>query len=103
MIDRCLWAECLSKLNSLMDQIDDTNYGGISVTREVCWALSNITAGSPHQVTKVIDSEIFKRVIDIALSSKQPDVKREALWVICNATTETDAEGRLKLLQLSNG
>jgi hypothetical protein len=70
VIDRCLWAECLSKLNGLMEQIDDNNYGGISVSREVCWALSNITAGNQQQVAKVIDSEIFKKVIDIALNSK---------------------------------
>jgi hypothetical protein len=70
VIDRCLWAECLSKLNGLMEQIDDNNYGGISVSREVCWALSNITAGNQQQVAKVIDSEIFKKVIDIALNTK---------------------------------
>lgn len=90
-------------MNSLMEQINDSNYGGISVAREMCWALSNITAGNQQQVAKVIDSEIFKKIIDIALNTKQPDVKREALWVICNAATETDAEGRLKLLQISNG
>ncbi len=70
VIDRCLWAECLSKMNSLLEQMNDANYGGVSVTREMCWALSNITAGSKHQVDKVIESEIFKKVLEVALSTK---------------------------------
>jgi hypothetical protein len=31
-----------------------------------------------------------------------PDVKREALWAVCNAATGVDDEGRLKLLQIGN-
>ncbi len=50
--------------------MNDANYGGVSVTREMCWAISNITAGSKHQVDKVIESEIFKKVLEVALSTK---------------------------------
>lgn len=70
VIDRCLWAGCLTKMNSLMEQMNDTNYGGVSVTREMCWALSNITAGNKQQVDKVIESDIFKKVLEVALNTK---------------------------------
>lgn len=57
-------------MNSLMEQMNNYNYGGISVTREMCWALSNITAGNKHQVDKVIESDIFKKVLEVALNTK---------------------------------
>lgn len=57
-------------MNSLMEQMNDTNYGGVSVTREMCWALSNITAGNKQQVDKVIESDIFKKVLEVALNTK---------------------------------
>ena len=47
VIDRCLWGNCLTGLDQLLQNINgDSNYGSISVTREICWALSNITAGN---------------------------------------------------------
>jgi hypothetical protein len=35
--------------------------------------------------------------------NKNIDIRKEALWVICNATTGVDNEGKRKILLNSNG
>ena len=44
VLDRCLWSGCLLKLNTLVEQMGEMARS--SLIREVCWAVSNITAGN---------------------------------------------------------
>eukprot|EP01017_Pseudomicrothorax_dubius_P048809 TRINITY_DN895_c0_g2_i2.p1 TRINITY_DN895_c0_g2~~TRINITY_DN895_c0_g2_i2.p1 ORF type:complete len:295 (+),score=68.37 TRINITY_DN895_c0_g2_i2:663-1547(+) len=70
------------------------------VKKEVCFCLSNITAGTSDQVSHVVrDEELVKKLLDIALNHEEDEIKREAIWVLANATnhgTEDDIYTLLK-------
>lgn len=53
------------------------------VRKEICWLLSNITAGSPSQVTYVIESELMSILVD-SLSRFELFVRKEASYAIMN-------------------
>ena len=57
--------------------------GGIR--REACWTISNVTAGSPHQIQSVINANIVPPLIII----RNADFKtnKEACWATSNATS----------------
>lgn len=59
----------------------------VMVWREVCWALSNIAAGSSQQVQALFDATppVFPKIVEILRTSTiDVEVQREALWVVSN-------------------
>ncbi|KAH0484991.1 MAG: uncharacterized protein KVP18_000641 [Porospora cf. gigantea A] len=60
--------------------------GSRRARKEALWTLSNITAGSSHQIQQIIEAGLIPQVITI-LPTAEFEVKREAVWAICNAIT----------------
>ncbi|KAI5132503.1 importin subunit alpha-4/3 [Nematocida ausubeli] len=57
------------------------------VKKEICWLISNITAGTPEQVDEVIKHG-FLEVLVNAMKTADNLVRTEACWAICNATIQ---------------
>lgn len=51
---------------------------------EVCWLLSNVTAGEPSQIQAVIDEGILTKMPELMFTGDF-SVRRESTWVVCNA------------------
>ncbi|KAI9216160.1 armadillo-type protein [Blastocladiella britannica] len=51
--------------------------------KEVCWALSNITAGTPDQLQSVIDANLIAPLVH-QLATGEHKVKKEACWALSN-------------------
>ncbi|CAA7398355.1 unnamed protein product [Spirodela intermedia] len=51
------------------------------IKREVCWTISNITAGTTEQIQAVIDADIIPYLVHL-LQTDDFGVKREAAWAI---------------------
>eukprot|EP01083_Nonionella_stella_P318593 1165384_1 len=63
-----------------------------TIKRELCWTLSNITAGSTDQIEAVIRADLIPPLIG-ELQSTSFEVSKEAVWAISNATVSgTDAQ-----------
>eukprot|EP00487_Bulimina_marginata_P009258 TRINITY_DN3629_c0_g1_i2.p1 TRINITY_DN3629_c0_g1~~TRINITY_DN3629_c0_g1_i2.p1 ORF type:complete len:225 (+),score=23.24 TRINITY_DN3629_c0_g1_i2:65-676(+) len=65
--------------------------------REIMWALSNIMAGSHHQIEAIISRPKLIQTIVSAASSDQQQVRREACYALCNATVDSISEQKKKL------
>lgn len=59
--------------------------------KEVCWVLSNVTAGSIEQIQCCIDSGIIDKLIRILVKDELP-VKNEAVWALSNCTASASPE-----------
>eukprot|EP00501_MAST-03F_sp_TOSAG23-6_P002352 GSMAST32.ASY1.ANO1.2457.1 assembled CDS len=71
-------------LNALQQLLNHAKEG---IRKEACWAISNIAAGSKAQVAAVCGNrELLQQVINV-MKNDQPDVAREAAWVISNIFT----------------
>jgi len=75
-------AGCLPALKSMLDKAESKK----SIKREVCWTLSNITAGTTYQIQSVIDAGIVESLIWHMIHSDF-DIAKEAAWAIANATS----------------
>jgi len=56
-----------------------------TVRKEVCWTLSNITAGSVGQIQQCLDIGIVDKLIQILLND-DTEIKKEAVWAVSNCT-----------------
>jgi hypothetical protein len=55
--------------------------------KEICWSISNITAGSTEQLQIVLNSNILNDIISLGLNSRtSPDLLKECIFCISNAT-----------------
>jgi len=62
----------------------------VTTVREALWGLSNITASTPAHVAAFFDeSQLLDRVLTLADHSNR-DIRKEALFTLCNAVTEAD-------------
>lgn len=57
-----------------------------TIVKEACWTISNIAAGSQSQVKQLFSQNIMPTII--SLLSKSYIIKKEAAWVIANATSQ---------------
>ncbi|KAF3453938.1 hypothetical protein FNV43_RR04379 [Rhamnella rubrinervis] len=57
-----------------------------SIKKEVCWTISNITAGNRTQIQAVIEANIIQPLVHL-LQHAEFDIKKEAAWAISNATS----------------
>ena len=51
---------------------------------QACWTLSNVTAGSSHQIDAVCASGVVPRLVEM-LSTEEHDILKEAAYALCNA------------------
>lgn len=58
--------------------------------KEACWAISNIAAGTPQQLSAVLQSGVLLPV-SRALQHSEAEIKKEACWVVCNAVHGSSA------------
>ena len=56
-----------------------------TIRKEVCWSLSNITAGSTSQIQQCLDIGIIDKLIQILLND-DTEIKKEAVWAVSNCT-----------------
>jgi hypothetical protein len=58
------------------------------IQKEACWTLSNIAAGTVHQIQAVIDSGAIAPLVKLVSDPKtDQEVRSEACWVVLNATS----------------
>ena len=55
------------------------------IKRELCWTLSNITAGSKEQIELVINANLIRPLIN-AMKTDKYEIAKEAFWCLSNAT-----------------
>ena len=72
-------AGVLTNLNELIYSKKKT------IRKEVCWTLSNITAGSVEQIQNCLDLGIIDKLIQILLLD-DTEIKKEAVWAVSNCT-----------------
>jgi len=58
----------------------------VNLRKEVCWVISNITAGNAKQLDAAIKADLFQALVKVCLFDKDA-VAREAAWALSNATT----------------
>ena len=81
------------------------------LTKEACWTLSNITAGNQHQVKQVVNTpHAISRILHLLRTAKAKDdsssrrnlpsaeIKKEAAWVLSNATSGGADEDMITLI-----
>ena len=61
-----------------------TPHSSYEVRREVCWTISNITAGSEGLIRAVMTANLFQPLIHILKNDREGTAK-EALWALANA------------------
>ncbi|KAI5191463.1 importin subunit alpha-6/7 [Nematocida sp. AWRm77] len=55
------------------------------IKKEICWVISNITAGTPEHVDQVIDNGFLEILVN-SLKNADQLTKVEACWGLCNAS-----------------
>ena len=56
-----------------------------AVRKEVCWSISNITAGNTYQIQLAIDSGLIDKLIQV-LQADDNETRKEAVWALSNTT-----------------
>jgi importin subunit alpha-1 len=83
IMEICLYHNCLERLTNLLYQSNS------NVIKECLWGFSNITAGPNSHIERFANSDAYSRIKYLA-SSHNIDLRKESLWVICNAITGAD-------------
>ena len=82
----------LSKFNCILRNDKVTE----EIKKEICWGISNITAGTEEQIQYVFDENLFEILIKF-VDDEVFIIAREAVWAISNATTAGN-DKQIKLL-----
>ncbi|CDI84883.1 armadillo/beta-catenin-like repeat-containing protein, putative [Eimeria praecox] len=72
-----------------------------SLSREACWALSNLAVGSSHQLQQLLQCNVLRHAL-LLLEQQNlgEELRKEALWLVSNAcTTAANLQQLLPLLQ----
>jgi len=84
---------------SLLQDTESTNY----TYRDVCWALSNIAAGTESQKDLLISNDIIPLIIQMA-STKTYIIIRECIWLFVNLfdkDSDTDLTNHMSRINVS--
>jgi len=58
-----------------------------AIRKEICWSISNVTAGTSDQIQKCLDIGLIDKVISLMAVSSM-DLKSEAVWCLSNSTAQ---------------
>ena len=83
----------LDVLNMLKDLLVDSRR---TLRGEACWTLSNVLAGNPSQIQRVMDAGLIPSLVDCAMCA-ETYVSKEAVWAISNATNGGTSEQIIEL------
>lgn len=70
-----------------------------AVQKEVCWTVSNLTAGNHEQINEVYASGIMEGVLHL-LETGDSKTRKEAAWAISNAASGGTEEQVMYVLRL---
>jgi hypothetical protein len=76
--------------------------GNHTQVKEMLWSISNITAGSREHIKFVINDPVMKVIFDLC-KNVELDIRKEAVWIICNSITGGDLMSMNSLIQLNGG
>lgn len=96
IVERCLWAGVLDQLANILYQTSS------NLIKESLWALSNISAGPCSHVERFVHCDAFDRVQSLT-KSPNIDIRKEALFVMCNAVTGADFKIRTEIYERTGG
>lgn len=71
-----------------------------NIRKETCWLLSNIAAGTHHQIDCLLGRTDVVSAVISSLDSDQWEVRKEAAWVISNICTGGTAQHIEKLVEM---
>jgi importin subunit alpha-1 len=57
-----------------------------AVRKEVCWSVSNITAGNSQQIQLALDHGLIDKLVHL-IQHDDPTIKQEAVWALSNCTS----------------
>ncbi|CAD8128509.1 unnamed protein product [Paramecium sonneborni] len=72
------------------------------IRKEICWSLSNIAAGTPHQVKQIIKNDSLLKSIFRQLDSRIPEITKEIAFFLSNTAIYAESQD-LDYLVLSYG
>jgi len=58
-----------------------------AIRKEICWSISNVTAGNPLQIQRCIDIGLIDKIIQL-MDTASLDIKQEAVWCLSNSTSQ---------------
>eukprot|EP01084_Bolivina_argentea_P280666 480018_1 len=77
----------LIKVNEILKDKNINKYER-RLKKEICWTISNITAGSINQIQEVMDNNIFEKLSAIILiDTGKYEIANESLWAIANGVS----------------
>lgn len=68
------------------------------ILKGACWTISNIIEGSASHIQAVLDSGIMTSIF--TMLEQEMDIRREAIWAICNLTYSGTIEQIQTLMQM---
>lgn len=57
-----------------------------AIRKEICWSISNVTAGNAAQIQRCLDIGLIDKIIQL-MESATLDIKQEAVWCLSNSTS----------------
>lgn len=73
------------------------NHAKKQVRKEVCWSLSNVTAGSKDLIQQVINAGLIDELIE-RVKTDDPLVQNEAVWALANTSQNASPEQATSLV-----
>lgn len=74
-------AGVITAMNTLLENSNK------NTRKEVCWTLSNIAAGTQEQIQALFEEEeLLEKLVHVACNDRW-EVKKEAIWTLCNICT----------------
>jgi importin subunit alpha-6/7 len=61
--------------------------GNKKLRKEMCWLLSNIAAGTPKQITSLMNTKNLSETLITLAVEADWDTRKEAIWAVSNAIT----------------
>jgi len=78
-------------INEIPRLLDEFPYA-VALRKELCWILSNITAGTRTQLRMVFDWGLTGRLVAMLGGAEDPRVLTEVVYAVCNASANEDLE-----------
>jgi len=88
-VDIFIFHKGLDALSQLLEEAINSNYPK-QVLKEICWSLSNVTAGSNENIESFLTHPKLLDQVYKCMKSPILEIRREATYVMTNAITTTE-------------